>query len=201
MVDMSDTAKKFFEEHKLELGEVGEIITVFNRIENIVVMLISNAFASVYGQERIILINDTLNDGNIFETFEQKINFLEKVISRVAMIATKRSESFDEKKYLAVCKSIRNIQKYRNKIAHISLAFSPEGKAVIFKRKKDKELLTTKNGSFNKEELDLKDIKEKIWAVYQEAENVLIKEGSTQMLNILLKEEFQNLNRIKKSKT
>jgi hypothetical protein len=165
-----------------------------------VILLASNAFASIYDQERLILINDTLNDINIFETFNQKLNFLEKIISRVSMIATKNGEVFDEKKYLAVCRSIRGIQKYRNKIAHMSLAFSPEGKAIILKRKKDKELLLTKTGSFNREELNLKDIKKKIWAVHQEAEETLIKGGSVHMLSILLGEELKNfdLAKIKK---
>ncbi len=188
--------EKIFNNHKEELRQVVEIITVFNRIENIVVIFVSSAFASVYdGQERIILMNDVLNDVNIFETFNQKLNFLEKTISRVAMIAKRAKEAFDEKKYLNVCKSIRDIQRYRNKIAHMSLMFSPEGKAVIFKRKKDKELLVTKGGSFNREELDLNNVTEKVWAVYKTAEEVLLKEGIKDIINILLKEELVNFYR------
>ncbi len=196
---MSGTEHKFFEEHKNELGQVGEIITVFNRIENMVVLFLTDMFTSLYdNHERMLFMNDSLNDISIFETFNQKMNFLEKAITRVAMIATKSELAFEEKKYLAVCKSIRGIQKYRNKIAHMSLAISAEGKAVIFKRKADKELLVTKTGSFNKEELDLEEIRKKVWAVHNETQETLIKEGSIHVLNILLREELAMFDRTKR---
>lgn len=184
--------KEFFKKHKKELRQVGEIITIFNRIENVIVIYLTILFSSLYDkQERYFLINDTLNDVNIFQTFNQKVNFLEKSIKRVSMIATKRKKTFNEKKYLTVCKSIRKIQEYRNKIAHMPLAFSLDGKAIIIKRKTDKEMLINKSeGSFNREELDLKKIKKQVWEVYKKAEKILAMEGATRSLNILLEEEL-----------
>src|SRR5579862_6078998 len=131
--------REYFEKNKKQLELIGEIITVFNRIENIVVASISDIFVSSFGgHERMFLINDVLNDGDIFERFEQKIDFLKRVIKRISRIAIERKEKFEEEKYLKICASIKEIQKYRNKIAHMSLAISPEGKAMIFKRKTDK---------------------------------------------------------------
>lgn len=181
--------RKLFEKHKKELLQIGEIIIVFNSIENIMVAYLSSIFASHYdSSERLILMNDALCDVSIFETFNQKINFLEKAIKRVARIATEKGETFNERKYLDICKSIRDIQKYRNKIAHMLLVISREGKAIIYKRKTDIQFLIDKKGSLRKEEIDLNSIVNQVLIVYDKAFEILFKEGAPSALNILLKE-------------
>ncbi len=141
--------RKHIDEQGDKMKLVGGIISVLNRIESYVKLIVSTAFIDnkYISYEKIYLINDILNDDKIFCKFEEKRLLLEKVIYITARIVNKKNIDikFDHKKYLDFCEKIKNVQKIRNNIAHNNLGFSAEGFAVIYKRKSDKLLLEEKD--------------------------------------------------------
>lgn len=137
------TIKELQDRYPDEFRRLGSIIYALNRTEISVVTALSVFFTdqSDAQSEKNFIFNDALWDENIFPTFETKRRLLIKVIKNLWRAAEERQVAFDKDRWLGLCESMGRVQNARNKLAHHSLGFLPDGKVRYEVRKSNEERL------------------------------------------------------------
>ena len=125
--------ERLLEKHAEYFKKIGFLFHLLVRIENKLDMNIE-AFFGELNQTKNSIFNQALLDEKIFPTLENKRRFLLKIIVHLAEKAKRDGLIFDEARYHKFCRTLLDVQKTRNKLAHRFLSFS-EGSASYLIRK------------------------------------------------------------------